>query len=139
VGSARKLGEDGGMMKQLPRKSSTVRRKRYSAPVHKKRKFITAPLSPNLRAEHGTRSMTLIVDDTVSITRGDRRFAEGKILRVDNKSCRVYIEGVTRSRLDGSTVQIPIRPENLMITRLNMDDPWRRSILERKSFSTEEE
>lgn len=83
--------------------------------------------------------MTVIVDDTVSITKGDRRFAEGKVLRVDNKSSRIYIEGVTRSRLDGSTVQIPIRPENVMITRLNMDDPWRRRVMERKSFSTEEE
>lgn len=126
-------------MKQLAQKSSTVRRRRYNAPIHKKRKFISAPLSPNLRAEHGTRSMSVIVDDTVSITKGDRRFAEGKVLRVDNKSSRIYIEGVTRSRLDGSTVQIPIRPENVMITRLNMDDPWRRRIMERKSFSTEEE
>ena len=126
-------------MRQLAEKPSTVRKRRYNAPIHKKRKFVSAPLSPNLRAEHGTRSMTVIVDDTVSITKGDRRFAEGKVLRVDNKSSRIYIEGVTRSRLDGSTVQIPIRPDNVMITRLNMDDPWRRRIMERKSFSTEEE
>jgi large subunit ribosomal protein L24 len=126
-------------LRQLAEKPSTVRKRRYNAPIHKKRKFVSAPLSPNLRAEHGTRSMTVIVDDTVSITKGDRRFAEGKVLRVDNKSSRIYIEGVTRSRLDGSTVQIPIRPDNVMITRLNMDDPWRRRIMERKSFSTEEE
>jgi large subunit ribosomal protein L24 len=125
-------------LRQLAEKPSTVRKRRYNAPIHKKRKFVSAPLSPNLRAEHGTRSMTVIVDDTVSITKGDRRFAEGKVLRVDNKSSRIYIEGVTRSRLDGSTVQIPIRPDNVMITRLNMDDPWRRRIMERKSFSTEE-
>jgi large subunit ribosomal protein L24 len=117
------------------KKPSTSRRKRYNAPNHIKRKYISAPLSPSLRAEHGTRTFPVIVDDTVTITKGDRKLAEGKILRVDTSTSRVYIEGVTRTRTDGSTLQIPIRAENVMITRLNMSDPRRREILERKSFS----
>ncbi len=125
-------------MKQIAKKPSTVRRRRYHAPNHKRRKYISAPLSPNLRVEHGTRTIPVIVDDTVTITKGDRKLAEGKVLRVNTKTSRVYIEGVTRSRQDGSTVQVPIRPENIMIIRLNMNDPWRRSTLERKSFSAEE-
>jgi len=120
------------------KKPSTSRKRRYTAPAHIRRKFISSPLSPNLRAEHGTRSMTVVVDDTVSITKGDRRYAEGRVLRVDTKAFKIYIEGVTRERQDGSAVQIPIRPENVMITRLNLDDPRRRQVLERKSFSTEE-
>jgi hypothetical protein len=40
--------------------------------------------------------------------------------------------------MDGSTVQIPIKAENVMITRLNLNDQWRRRILERKGFSAEE-
>ena len=118
-------------------KPSTSRRQRYKASNHKKRKFISAPLSPSLRAEHGTRSMHVIVDDTVSITKGDRKLSEGRVIRVNTKDCKIYIEGVTRTRMDGSTVQIPIKPENVLITRLNLNDQWRRSILERKSFSTE--
>jgi large subunit ribosomal protein L24 len=82
--------------------------------------------------------MPVVVDDTVSITKGDRKLAEGKVIRVNTKNKKIYIEGVTRSRMDGSTVQIPIRAENVMITRLNLDDQWRRKILERKSFSSEE-
>ncbi len=111
----------------------------YNAPNHKKRKYLSAPLSPNLRAEYGTRSMPVIADDTVSITKGDRKLAEGRVLRVNTKDMKIYVEGVTRTRQDGSTVQIPIRAENVMITRLNLDDVWRRDILERKSFSAEEE
>jgi ribosomal protein uL24 len=83
--------------------------------------------------------MPIVVDDSVTITKGDRKLSEGKIIRVDTKNSRVYIEGVTRNRIDGSTLQIPIRGENVMIIRLNMDDPWRRKILERRSFSGQEE
>ena len=125
-------------MKTNVTKPSTSRKLRYNAPSHQRRRFISAPLSPNLRAEHGTRSMPVIVDDTVSITKGDRSLSEGRVLRVDTKNSRIYIEGVTRTRMDGSTVQIPIKAENVIITRLNLNDQWRRRILERKSFSAEE-
>ena len=125
-------------MKKGSRKPSTARRNMYNAPNHKKRKFLSAPLSPNLRAEYGTRSMPVIADDTVTITKGDRKLAEGRVLRVNTKNLKIYVEGVTRTRQDGSTVQIPIRAENVMITRLNLDDVWRREVLERKSFSAEE-
>ena len=60
--------------------------------------------------------------------------SEGKILRVDMKRCKIYVEGITRTRMDGSTVQIPLRPENVMITRLNLDDNQRRAILDRRGF-----
>ena len=125
-------------MKPVITKPSTSRRRRYNAPSHIKRKFISAPLSPSLRAEHGTRSIPVIVDDTVSITKGDRKLSEGRVLRVDTKKLEIYIEGVTRTRTDGSMVQIPIRPENVIITRLNLNDQWRRSMLERKGFSAGE-
>jgi len=126
-------------VKKGTKKPSTARRNMYNAPNHKKRKYISAPLSPSLRVEYGTRSMPVIADDTVSITKGDRKLAEGRVLRVNTKDLKIYIEGVTRTRQDGSTVQIPIRAENVMITRLNLDDVWRRDMLERRSFSAEEE
>jgi ribosomal protein uL24 len=73
-------------------------------------------------------------DDTVTITKGDRKLTEGKVLRVDSERSKIYIEGVTRNRMDGSMVQIPIRPENVMITRLELGDDKRRAILARRGF-----
>lgn len=125
-------------MKNGVTKPSTARRNMYNAPNHKRRKFVSAPLSPSLRAEHGTRSMPVVVDDTVSITKGDRKLSEGKVIKVNIADKKIYIEGVTRTRQDGSTVQIPVRAANVIITRLNLDDPKRREILERKGFSAEE-
>ncbi len=116
---------------RTPRKS---RKLRYTAPNHVRRKFLSAPLSPVLKTQHGTRSMPVRRDDTVTITKGDRKLTEGKILRVDSQRSKIYIEGVTRTRMDGSTVQIPIRPENVMITRLALDDAKRQAILSRRGY-----
>lgn len=76
-------------------------------------------------------------DDTVVILKGDRKMTEGRVIRVDTARGRLFIEGVTRQRLDGSTAQIPIRAENVMIMRLHLDDEWRRKILERRGYESE--
>lgn len=115
-------------------KPGKSRKRRFKAPNHIKRKFMSAPLSPSLKSQYGTRSIPVRRDDTVTITKGDRRLTEGKVIRVDPKRGRLYVEGVTRNRMDGSTVQIPIRPENVMITRLVLDDNRRRRILDRRGF-----
>jgi large subunit ribosomal protein L24 len=121
-------------MKKGTKKPGKSRKMRFSAPHHIKRKYFSAPLSPSLKTQYGTRSMPIIRDDTVQITKGDRRLSEGKVLRVDSKRVKIYIEGVTRTRMDGSTVQLPIQPENVMITQLNLDDGIRREKLERRGY-----
>jgi len=120
-------------------KPSTVRKQQKNAPIHIRRKYLSAPLSPSLKSQYGTRTLTVIKSDTITITKGDRKLAEGKVLRVDTKEGKLYIEGITRTRLDGSAVQIPVRAENVMITKLNLDDNRRKTILERKGFKTKEE
>ncbi|MDP7443979.1 MAG: 50S ribosomal protein L24, partial [Candidatus Bathyarchaeota archaeon] len=101
-------------MKKGITKPGKNRKIRFNAPHHTKRKFFSAPLSPSLKTKHGTRSMPIIKDDTVQVTKGDQRLSEGKVLRVDSKRVKIYIGGITRTRMDGSIVQIPIRPENVM-------------------------
>ena len=115
-------------------KPSKNRKIRYNAPHHIRRKFLSAPLSPSLKTQYGTRSMPVRRDDTVTITKGDRELTEGKVIKVDMKRGKLYLEGVTRTRMDGSTAQIPIRPENVMITRLVLDDPKRKEILNRRGY-----
>jgi large subunit ribosomal protein L24 len=127
------------MKKEGSTKPSTVRKRQANAPIQVKRKTLAAPLSPSLRTQYGTRTMVVAQDDSVTITKGDRKHAEGKVLRVNTGEGKVYIEGITRTRLDGSTVQIPIRAENVMITKLNLDDNWRKEILDRKGFQEKED
>jgi len=121
----------GGVIK--PGKS---RKRRFNAPHHLRRKYMSAPLSPSLRAEHGVRSLPVRRDDTVIITKGDRKLTEGKVTRVDVPGGRLFMEGVTRQRMDGTTVSMPIRAENVMIMSLDLDDEWRRKALDRRGYGS---
>ena len=73
--------------------------------------------------------------DSVRIMRGDRKGFEGKITSVDRGNYRILIEGVTREKVDGSTIQIPIHPSKVMLTNLDTDDKWRREALKRRIAS----
>lgn len=104
---------------------------------HMNRKRLSAPLSPPLRTQYGVRSIPVREGDTVMVIKGDRKMSEGRVTKVDAKKGKIYIEGITRQRLDGRTVQIPISPQNVMITGLKLDDEWRRRILERRGYRAE--
>jgi len=63
--------------------------------------------------------------------RGDAKGYEGKVVKVDRKEYRVYIEGLTRTNSRGEEVLIPVHYSNLMIIELDLSDPWRRRKLEK--------
>jgi large subunit ribosomal protein L24 len=113
-------------------KPSKQRKRLYQAPDHIRYKLFSAPLSPQLRASHGAKSLPVRSGDTVRIMRGDHKGFEGKITRVDRRKYRIYLEGLTREKVDGSTTFVPLHPSKAMITNLSLDDKWRRQILERK-------
>ncbi|NIU38970.1 50S ribosomal protein L24 [Candidatus Bathyarchaeota archaeon] len=119
-----------------PRKQ---RKRLFQAPPHVRYKQFSATLSPELKASHNTRSLPVRVGDTVKIMRGDRKGFEGKITRVGRQEYRVFVEGITREKVDGSTILIPIHPSKVMITNLNLDDKWRKEALKRKGRDKLEE
>jgi large subunit ribosomal protein L24 len=113
-------------------KPSKQRKMLYQAPDHIRYKLFTAPLSPELRTSHGVKALPVRSGDTVRIKRGDHKDFEGKITRIDRGEYRVYVEGLTREKVDGTAIFIPVHPSKVMITNLNLDDKWRKKILERK-------
>ncbi len=113
-----------------PRKQ---RKRLFQAPLHIRYKQFSATLSPELKASHNTRSIPVRTGDTVKIMRGDRKGFEGKVARVDRQKYRIFVEGITREKVDGSAIQIPIHPSKVMIIRLNLDDKWRKEAVKRKS------
>lgn len=104
--------------------------------VERYRRF-GAPLSKELREKYGFRSIPVVKGDQVMIMRGDNAGIEGKVTDVDRKKYRIYIQGVTRKKADGSDIPAPIHPSKVMITKLNLEDKWRRKIIERKASSKE--
>ena len=126
------------MAKTLTSKPSKQRKRLFTAPLHVRYKILSAPLAPELREKYGFRSLPVRVGDRVQVMRGDFKGFEGKILSVDRKKFRITIEGITREKVDGTTINVPIHPSKVMITELNLDDKWRRKIIERKSKAKEE-
>lgn len=109
-----------------PRKQ---RRMIYQAPSHIRYKLFSASLSPSLKVAHLVDSIPVRVGDTVRIMRGDRKGSEGKVTKVDRKKLRIIVEGVTREKVDGTSVPTPVHPSKVMIMNLNLDDKWRRKSL----------
>jgi len=101
----------------------------FQAPSHVRYRLFSAPLSPALKTVHKVSSLPVRMGDTVRIMRGDRRGTEGKVTKIDRSNYRLFVEGVTREKVDGTAVQIPIHPSKAMITSLNLDDKWRRESL----------
>jgi len=125
-------------MKIKTKKPSKQRKLLYNAPYHVRGKIMAAPLSEELRKEYGCRSLPIRSGDTVRILRGDYKDYEGRVTRVDRKKYRVYVDGVTREKADGTTVPVPIHHSKVEIIKLNIDDKWRKRILERKSLEKTE-
>lgn len=121
-------------------KKPTKQRKRlYQAPVTKRYKRFSASLSSKLKESHGTNSVAVKKGDTVMIMRGDRKGFEGKVTQINRKNYWIFVEGAKREKVDGTTISVPIHPSKVMITRLNLDDKWRKKILERKGATEKAE
>ena len=115
-------------------KSKQPRKQRkalYEAPLHKRQKLMAAPLSKELREKFHRRSLPVRKGDTVKVMRGDFKGKVGKVVRVDLKKLRIYIEGVTRKKSTGEEVYVPIHPSNVMIIDADMSDKMRQKIIER--------
>ncbi|MEM1515417.1 MAG: 50S ribosomal protein L24 [Candidatus Bathyarchaeia archaeon] len=121
------------MAKGISAKLRKQRKRLYNAPYHLCGKIMSAHLSEELRSVYRVRSLPIRTGDIVRIMRGDYKGVEGKVARVSRKKYCIYIEGVTRQKADGTTILVPIHPSNVEIIKLNLDDKFRKEILERRA------
>jgi large subunit ribosomal protein L24 len=106
------------------------RKRMHNAPLHVKRKGISAHLDENLLLKYDKRSVPVVKGDTIRVMRGNFRGHEDKVAKVNIKKGIVEIEGITMSKADGNKIAKPIHPSNVLITKLNLTDRWRRRRLE---------
>ena len=120
-------------------KSSVQPRKQrkfiYNAPLHVKHKFLSANLSKELRKKYAKRNLPLRKGDEVLIMRGAFKKKKVKVTSVDLKNTRVILEGIQRTKKDGSKVNVFFNPSNLQIQILNLDDKERVNAINRKQKS----
>lgn len=116
------------------RKARKQRRRLHQAPLHRRGKLLQAHLSSRYLEDPKVRyprSLPVREGDTVRVLRGDQKGHEGKVTEVDRRGLRVFVDGVTVAKADGTEVKRPVHPSNLLITKLNLDDPRRRRLIER--------
>jgi len=116
-------------------KSKKPRKQRkfvHNADQHLRRKMLSAHLSKELREKYHRRSFPVRKGDEVQIMRGKFKGKKGKVAKVDYKKYRIYIEGITIKKADGTERMFPIHPSNAMIVSLDLSDKKRVEALEKK-------
>jgi large subunit ribosomal protein L24 len=105
-----------------PRKQRKIR---YHAPAHLRGKFLSAPLSEDLRKQFNTRSARVVKGDTVKVVRGESAGTEGVVEEIDTGRYCIIVEGVSIPKSDGTEMPRPVDPSNVQITKLNLKDAKR--------------
>lgn len=112
-----------------PRKQ---RKYKANAPLHVRHKFLSASLSKELRKKYDKRSLPVRKGDEVLVMRGSFKKKKVKVTGVDLKRTRISLEGIQRTKKDGSKVSVYFHPSVLQIQSLNLDDKKRISSSDKK-------
>lgn len=121
-------------MKQPTSKKPGKQRKwRSSAPLHKRQKMVSASLSKELRGKYKRRSIPVRKGDRVKVMRGDSRGISGEVTMVNLRDYRIYVDGVTIKKADGTDKPRAISPSSVMLTDIFLEDKGRKAMLDRKA------
>jgi len=94
---------------------------------------MSAPLSKELKAKYGVRSMPIRKDDEVQVVRGHFKGQQvGKVVQCYRSKFRIYIERIQREKANGATANVGIHPSKVTIVKLKMDKD-RKNILDRRA------
>lgn len=108
-------------------KPKKQRKLHYTKALHAIQKDFGIHLTPELRKSIGKRSLEAKKGDTVKVLRGNKNFVgkRGVITAVRRNKRQLLIEGITRKRVDGTEIQVPFRPSNLILISIVEGDKKR--------------
>ncbi len=123
------------MSSKQPRKQRLAR---YTAPYHRRHREMSSPIDKGLRERQLSRgfmyprAMPVKKGDRVMIVRGEGKSKSATTVSLVNRKARkVYVEGFTYFKSDGTELQRPIDASNLVIINPDWSDIRRRKILNR--------
>lgn len=116
-------------MSSLSTQPRRQRRALFDADTFERRRRMSVPLSRELRTRYGRRSLPVRKGDTVRILSGSYKGREERVARIDRRDYSMTLDNVTGKTADAKMKPLPIRPSHLVLTRLNLADPWRRRVL----------
>ncbi len=116
-------------MKVSPRSPRRQRKALYTADAFERRRRMTVPLSRELRRRFHARALPIRKGDTVRVLSGSFAGREERVARLDRRAYALILDNITLKTGEEKLKALPIRPSHLVITRLNLADPWRRRSL----------
>jgi len=112
-----------------PHSPRRQRRALYQANSSERRRRMTVPLSRELRRRFRRRSVPVRKGDTVRVLSGSFRGREERVARITRRDYSVTLDNVTLKTAEEKLKPLALRTSHLVITRLNLADPWRRRSL----------
>jgi large subunit ribosomal protein L24 len=116
-------------VKISPRSPRRQRKALYTADPFERRRRMSVPLSRELRRRFHARSLPVRKGDTVRVLSGSFAGREERVARLDRRAYALILDNITLKTGEEKLKALPIRPSHLVITRLNLSDPWRRRSL----------
>jgi large subunit ribosomal protein L24 len=128
-------------MTTTSRQPRRQRKAMFTADHQERRRRMAVPLSRELRTRYGRRSLPVRKGDTVRVLSGSYSTVgeERRVAKVDRRDYRLTLDNVTTKTADAKLKPLPIRPSHLVLTKLNLSDPWRRRILKVSATEVETE
>jgi large subunit ribosomal protein L24 len=112
-----------------PHSPRRQRRALYTAPTSERRRRMTVALSRELRRRFRRRNVPIRKGDTVRVLSGSFVGREERVARVSRRDYSVTLDNVTLKTAEEKLKPLALRTSHLVITRLNLADPWRRRSL----------
>ena len=106
----------------------------YNRNAHDRSRAMSAHLSDELLKEYSTvRAVVVRKGDTVKVVRGSIKGHVARVIDVYPKWGLITLEGEegTILKADGKRVARMFRPSKVIITKLDLSDPWRREKLQK--------
>ena len=116
-------------MRVSPHAPRRQRRALFTAPTSERRRRMTVPLSRELRRRFRRRNVPIRKGDTVRVLSGSFAGREERVARVSRRDLAVTLDNVTLKTAEEKLKPLALRTSHLVITRLNLADPWRRRAL----------
>jgi large subunit ribosomal protein L24 len=118
---------------KVSHKAGKQRKNLFSGDLHMKKRVMRAHVADDLMEKYDIWTVRVHKGDTVKVMRGGYAGHTAKVTDVDTKRRVIYIEKVTSVKADGKETPRPIHPSNVLVTKLDLTDPYRKRKLEGKS------
>jgi len=116
-------------MSDSPHSPRRQRRALYTSHTAERRRTMSVALSRELRGRFHRRSLPVRKGDTVRVLSGSFVGREERVAKVDRRGLSVTLDNVTLKAADEKLKPLALRTSHLVLTRLNLSDPWRRRTL----------